>query len=87
MAKRHTELSTDYVMNFRINLQMKTFIDNQADLAGISSAEWMRRALQEKIDSITGAQKNTISDDELDARIEKALRKMMIERDEKRLSE
>lgn len=53
MAKRHTELSTDVVMNFRINAKMKGVIDKQADMAGISSAEWMRRVLQEKIDSIS----------------------------------
>jgi hypothetical protein len=42
---------------------------------GQSIAEWMRRAVQEKIDR----EKNQTTDDELELRIEAVLKKMLVE--------
>lgn len=72
MAKRHTELSTDVVMNFRINQRMKDAIDQQADAAGISSAEWIRRVLQEKLDGT--------ADEELKQKIRAVYEELIAER-------
>lgn len=72
MAKRRTELSADVIMNFRINQKMKDAIDRKADEAGISSAEWMRRVLQEKLDGT--------SDDELEQKIRKVFAEIQEEK-------
>ena len=46
---------------------------------GQSLAEWMRRAVQEKVDREKSSDTEYISADELDARIEAVLRKMLAE--------
>lgn len=46
---------------------------------GQSLAEWMRRAVQEKVDREKSSDTEYVSADELDARIEAVLRKMLAE--------
>lgn len=46
---------------------------------GQSLAEWMRRAVQEKVDREKSSDAEYVSADELDARIEAVLKKMLAE--------
>ena len=54
MGRRITEDSPNILMNFKISPKMKADVDKYADDCGCSSAEWIRRCIQEKLDRLNG---------------------------------
>lgn len=61
--------------NIRCAKSLRDMAEESAKEQGQSLAEWIRRAIQEKLDR----EKNKVSDDDLDARIEAVLKKMLAE--------
>ena len=61
--------------NIRCPLSLRLAAEKSADEAGQSLAEWIRRAMKEKL----AREANPVADDELDARIEAVLKKMLAE--------
>lgn len=61
--------------NIRCVKSLRDEAEASAKEQGQSLAEWIRRAIQEKLDR----EKNQTADDDLDARIEAVLRKMLAE--------
>lgn len=59
----------------RCTWEVREEVEALAKRDGQSIAEWMRRAVQEKIDR----EKNQTTDDELELRIEAVLKKMLAE--------
>lgn len=53
--------------------EMRRNAEASADAVGQSLAEWIRRAIQEKLDRESNLISEQITDDELDARIEAIL--------------
>lgn len=79
MAKRILDEPRNIQLGTRVSSSMKEKIDESADLLRISSNEWVIRAIQEKLDrEMNGS--SEISDDELDARIEAVLTRMLEEK-------
>lgn len=65
----------------RCSRKMRSEAQQSADDLGQSLAEWLRRAIQEKLDREKNGGSD-ISDEELDARIEVVLKKMIEEKKE-----
>ena len=61
MAKRVVGDPCIVPINFRVTEKMKTELDSAADFQGISTTEYIRRAIQEKLDR-ERAEKSTEND-------------------------
>ncbi len=79
MAKTETE--TQFTL--RCSRSMRSDAEKFAEIKGQSLAEWLRRAVQEKLDrEKEGIGADAISNEELEARIEKILNEMLAEKKE-----
>ena len=77
MAKTETE--TQFTL--RCSRSMRSDAEKFAETKGQSLAEWLRRAVQEKLDRERGGiGADTISNEELEAKIEKILTEMLAEK-------
>lgn len=52
MVRRITENRSDTPLNIRLPANLKIEVDKAADLENVSTAEWVRKTLQEKIDNM-----------------------------------
>lgn len=59
MALRRTKEPRNIQLGLRVSEKMKTDIDISADIAMLSTNEWLCRAVQEKLDRESGAVKDT----------------------------
>lgn len=80
MARRVVSEPCNVPVNFRVTETMKTKLDAAADAEKISSTEWVRQAIQEKLDRKERSISD-ITDAELDLRIEAVLKRLIKERD------
>lgn len=74
MGKRITDNTADAAINIKIPSKLKIEVDTHADKLGISTAEFVRRALQEKIERGLNP---TVEPGEAEQR--EVIRKMIIE--------
>lgn len=61
MVRRVTENRSDTPLNIRIPAVLKIEVDKAADSENVSTAEWVRKVLQEKIDNMRAQNEAEVS--------------------------